>query len=301
MVLEQAFRAQWLEKRPISAFFLGLLYALVGILSAKLIFPASTSMMAVAFTSILLIPSINKLLSDEENVEIRETKFSLKMLIKDHRDIFEIYFFMFLGVLTMFALFALFMPQATTLKMFSSQLKVAGFTGQAFMSQVFNPETMSILLNNIIVMVACLLLSIAYGAGSILFLVWNASVWGTVFGYVAHMSIGQAHPLIAFGVVMAPVLAHMITEALSYFSAAVVGGVVSKAVLREDLFSEKFHHILSDSMMLLLLGFIIVVIAALIEVHLYPYAGVVLLGVVMLLILIIGALEPSGALEGKDD
>ncbi|MBT4824483.1 stage II sporulation protein M [Candidatus Woesearchaeota archaeon] len=300
MVLEQAFKAQWLEKRPISAFFLGLLYALVGILSAKLIFPASTSMMAVAFTSILLIPSVNKLLSDEENVEIRETKFSLRMLIKDHRDIFEIYFFMFIGVLTMFALFALFMPKATTLKMFSSQLKVAGFTGQAFASQIFNRETMDILINNLIVMIACLLLSIAYGAGSILFLVWNASVWGTVFGYVAHTSAGQVHPLIAFGTIMAPVLAHMITEALSYFSAAVVGGVVSKAVLREDLFSEKFHHILSDSMILLLLGFIIVVIAALIEVHVYPYAGVVLLGVVLLLILIIGALEPTGMLEGRD-
>ena len=146
-------------------------------------------------------------------------------------------------------------------------------------------------------MIVCLILSIVYGAGSILFLVWNARVWGAVFGYVAHNSFGQTHPLIAFGAVMAPVLAHMITEAMSYFSAAIVGGIVSKAVMREDLFSEKFHHILSDAMILLLLGFVMVAIAAVIEVMLYPYSGAILIGFVMLLALIIGALEPTNVME----
>ncbi|MBS3121804.1 stage II sporulation protein M [Candidatus Woesearchaeota archaeon] len=296
MVLEQVFKAKWLEKRPLSALFLGLMYAVIGIISAKLIFPGSTSLMTVAFTSILLVPSLNRLLSDEENVEIREQKFSIKLLIKDHRDIFEIYFFMFIGVFLAYALFTLILPQPTILSMFSAQLKVAGFTGKAF-SGFINQEIIDILLNNLLVMIVCLILSIVYGAGSILFLVWNASVWGAVFGYVAHNSFGQTHPLIAFGAVMAPVLAHMITEAMSYFSAAIVGGIVSKAVMREDLFSEKFHHILSDAMILLLLGFVMVAIAAVIEVMLYPYSGAILIGFVMLLALIIGALEPTNVME----
>ena len=42
MVLEQAFRARWLERRQISAFFLGIVYSIIGILSAKLIFPTNT-------------------------------------------------------------------------------------------------------------------------------------------------------------------------------------------------------------------------------------------------------------------
>lgn len=300
MVLEQAFRASWLEKRPISAFFLGLIYALIGILSAKLIFPSSTGLTSIGFVSILLIPSLNRLLSDEENVEIRENKFSIKMMIKDHRDIFEIYFFLFLGVFATYAIFALILPETTVFNMFGPQLKVAGFTGQAFVgSAIFTQEVMDILYNNLLVLIVCLILSIVYGAGSIFFLVWNASVWGIVFGYVAHTSIVQAHPLIAFGTVMAPVLAHMITEAFSYFSAAIVGGIVSKAVMREELFSERFHHILSDAMILLVLGFLLVVIAALIEVYMYPYSSAILLGILLMLVLTIGALEPTNVFESK--
>ncbi|MFH1438948.1 MAG: stage II sporulation protein M [Candidatus Woesearchaeota archaeon] len=296
MVLEQAFKARWLEKRPISAIFLGLIYAIIGILSAKMIFKSSTGLTSIGFISILLIPSLNRLLADEENVEIRENKFSFKMLFKDHRDIFEIYFFMFIGVFLAYAIFSLVMPEATILKMFGPQLKVAGFTGKAF-AGIFNADVMGIMLNNLLVMVVCLILSLVYGAGSIFFLVWNASVWGAVFGYVAHTSLKESHPFVAFGIVMLPVLAHMITEALAYFTAAVSGGILSKAVMREDIFSEKFHHILSDALMILLIGFTLVVIAAIIEVHLYPYSSAILLGVVLLLVLLIGALDPTNVFD----
>ena len=62
----------------------------------------------------------------------------------------------------------------------------------------------------------------------------------------------------------------MITEAISYFSAAIVGGVVSKAVLREKVGSKKFHHIMTDAYILLAIGLGIVIIAGIIEVYLYP-------------------------------
>lgn len=294
MVLEQIFKASWLEKRPMHAFLLGIIYTIIGIISARVIFPSNTGLMTVAFTSILLILSLNKLLQDEENVEIREDKFSFRMLIKDHRDIFEIYFFLFIGVLLAYAAVSLILPEGTVLKMFSTQLKVAGITGHA----IFNSEVMSIMLNNILVFVVCFILSLIYGAGSIIFLVWNASVWGSVFGFVAKSSAGSMHPFLSFGLVMLPVLAHMITEALSYFFAAVVGGVVSKAVMREDLFSKKFHHILTDALMLMLIGFILVVIAAIIEVHLtQSFAIVVLLGLVLLIAIIVGAIYPTDILE----
>ena len=92
MVLEQIFKLQWIEKKEHS-FFLGFVYALFGILSAYLIIPSYAGIMSIAFTSILLIPSLNSLLKEEENVEIREKKFSLKMLFKDHFDIIKVYLF----------------------------------------------------------------------------------------------------------------------------------------------------------------------------------------------------------------
>ena len=39
--------------------------------------------------------------------------------------------------------------------------------------------------NNFRVMIIFLVLSVIFGAGSILFLAWNASVWGVVFAYMA--------------------------------------------------------------------------------------------------------------------
>ena len=121
-------------------------------------------------------------------------------------------------------------------------------------------------------MLVCLILSFFYGAGSIIFLIWNASVWGVVFGFVAREAAmtQSGNPLYFFGLTILPVLPHLITEALSYLSASIVGGVVSKAVLREDLFSEKFHHIITDALLLLAFGIVIVFLAAVLEVHIYP-------------------------------
>ncbi|MBS3127978.1 stage II sporulation protein M [Candidatus Woesearchaeota archaeon] len=267
MVFEQLFRTDWIERKPRYAFLLGVCYSILGIISARLIFGKNPSMMTVAFTSVLLIPSLNRLLLDEENVEIREKKLSLKMLFLDHKDIFGIYFFLFMGIFMTYALLALLMPEASVFHLFSTQLAVGGFAGQAFQSDIL----WSILLNNIKVLFVCLVLSFVYGAGSILFIVWNASVWGTIFGYVAQQSAFAAsgNALYYFGATIIPVLPHMVTEALSYFSAAIVGGVVSKAVLREDLFSEKFHHIITDGLIFLVLGLVLVTIAAIIEVQLF--------------------------------
>ena len=307
MVLEQAFRARWLERRPISAFFLGIVYSIIGILSAKLIFPTNTGIASIAFISILLIPSLNRLLGDEENVEIRENKFSIRMLFKDHRDIFEIYFFMFIGVFLAYSFFTLVMPSETAAKMFASQLKVSKDLYQALVGNAFaNSELISILLNNLLVFIVCFVLSIVYGAGSIFFLVWNASVWGVIFASYARVMVGLGTPLggslgAFFGVdTMAPVWAHLITEAFSYFFAAMAGGVLSKAVMREDLFSEKFHHIISDSIMLMILGFMVVAGAAVIEVYVHGVVSVaILLGIALLLILLIGALEPTHVFESE--
>ncbi|MBD3313761.1 hypothetical protein GF345_04935 [Candidatus Woesearchaeota archaeon] len=263
MVFEQIFKASWIEKKPSSAFLLGVAYSLIGIVSARLIFGASTGLMAVAFTSILLIPSLNRLLQDEENVEIREKKLNIWQLFKDHKDIFIIYIFMFLGVFFVYAFTAVVLPDMLVIKLFPAQLRVAGITGQAFNSGVF----MSILLNNLLVLLVCLLLSLIYGAGAILFITWNASVWGIVFGYIARESafIEGTNPFIAFFLILLPSLPHLVTEAVSYFSAAIVGGVVSKAVLREKLHSKRFYHVLTDALILLTVGVILVVLAAAIE------------------------------------
>ena len=266
MVLEQLFKLKWIERKE-HAFFLGFIYSIIGLISAKLIFPSNVGLMSIAFTSILLIPSLAMLLKLEENVEIREKKLSIRQLFKDHKDIFKVYIFMFLGIFLAYSLTTLLFPELTIQKLFATQLKTAGIHGFATTQNLL----FGIIINNLIVFIVCFILSLIYGAGSILFLTWNASVWGVVFAFfVKQISfITGENPIIEFGTSILPFLPHMITEAIAYISAAIVGGVVSKAVLREKLFSKKFHHIMTDALIFLLIGFILVIIAGIIEVKLY--------------------------------
>jgi uncharacterized membrane protein SpoIIM required for sporulation len=263
MVLEQLYKTRFLKKKPKYAYLMGVIYSLIGFISATIIFGSSVGLMSIAFTSILLIPALNRLLQEEENAEIREEKLSLRLLFKDHKDVFEIYFFLFFGIFTTYAFLSLIISPDRSIGIFEPQLNVANLAGGAFKSGMFQ----EILTNNLLVLLVCFALSLFYGAGSIIFVSWNASVWGAVFGYLARTSylpMGET-PVATFLFYLIPVLPHMISESFGYLSASIVGGVVSKAVTREKLWSRKFLHILTDALIFLCLALILVLIGAAIE------------------------------------
>ena len=266
MVFEQLFRVSWIQRKE-NSFILGFIYSIVGIISAKLIFPANVGLMSVAFTSVLLIPSLNSLLRMEENVEIREKKLSLRLLLRDHKDIFKVYINMFLGIYLAYSFVSLLLDEFTIERIFESQLNSAGISGFA----LFEGQLMNLILNNLLVFIVAFMLSVVYGAGSLLFLTWNASVWGVAFTYFVKQtaSVIGDNPFHQFANSVVPFLPHMVTEALAYVSAAIVGGIVSKAVLREKFFSKKFHHIMTDALIILVIGFILVIVAGIIEVKFF--------------------------------
>ena len=63
---------------------------------------------------------------------------------------------------------------------------------------------------------------------------------------------------------------HGIPEIGAYFIAALAGGVVSIAVIRRDLESEKFWEILQDSLDLIILAVIVLFITTILEVFVTP-------------------------------
>ncbi len=286
MVLEQLFKPNWIEKKPRHAFLLGFIYSVVGIISAKLIFGANPGMMTVAFTSILLLPSLNTLLSMEENLlEIEERKakhksnlWMAKRLWKDHYDIIEVYIYLFLGIFFTYCIIAFTFPELTILKMFEPMLEVVGLGGQTttilgWASNVAGPTILSIFLNNFIVMTVCLLLSLIYGAGAIIFITWNAAVWGVVIGFYAKqalLSTAGANPITIFITYIGPFFPHMLMEALPYFTAVIVGGIVSKASIREELFSPRFNETIKDAAIVMVISLIILLFAAIVEIKIYP-------------------------------
>jgi len=264
MVLEQLYSSSWIEKKSRYAFLMGLSYAIIGIASAMFLFPKDPGLAAIAFTSLLILPSLNKLLAIEENQAARKRKFNLIGLFKDHNDIFKVYLFLFLGILISFSFFSIVWPAIATSKIFAQQIGVLGFTGQAYSSgSLFG----SLLSNNLKVLVFCLLASFVYGSGSIFIITWNASVWGTIFGVIARESaLATGHnPFIYFALTLLAVFPHMILEASSYFVAAISGGIVSKATVREKFFSKRFSQIIEDGLIMFMIAIIVLVIAVFIE------------------------------------
>ena len=81
MVLEHLFPEDWLEQKTKYAFVLGAGYSLIGIAMAKLLFPNDPALVAVAFTSLIMLPELYKLFSIEQRQLSEETKFSFTRLV----------------------------------------------------------------------------------------------------------------------------------------------------------------------------------------------------------------------------
>ena len=335
MVLEHIFPEDWLEKKAYFAFILGFIYSLVGILLAKVVFKGFPAMPALAFTAILLLPELYKIFSIEERKERMETHLTLRALWKDDIDIIKIYFFMFLGVMLVYSLATLYIPGVEEGATFKEQLslripssfKGVGSTGvQAVGTQggveifsssqsnmcssgFFNNYDMgtfyAILTSNFIVMLACFILALLTGDGAIFFIIWNASVWGSIFGFLGKTG-GQftgISPYPVFGLVIFIVFAHMIIEAISYFLAAISGSVISKDVLLEEFASDRFMEVFSFNLYLfgfallfLLLGAVVETLVLTTNMPIISFA-LIAIPVFLILLLIKYFLLPEGAKE----
>jgi len=262
-MLENILKPDWLERKPRFAFLIGLVYAIIGIVAAMIIFPKSQGIASIAFLSMLLIPSLNKILAIEEIQDSESKKFSFKKIWRDHNDVIEVYFLLFLGIFVAYALFSIRFPNLLVQGVFDNQLKVIGVnTGQA----IGGVDFYSILFNNFRILVIFAILSLVIGAGSIFFLAWNASVWGVVFGFIATSSNNAFNSL--FGIFL-KVMPHMFLEAGAYFFAIIAGGIMSQAVLREKMGSKKFNYAMKDGLVFLVVSLILLVLGAFVETYIY--------------------------------
>ena len=262
-MLEQLFPASWIEKKAWFAFVLGVSYAVLGIGSALLLFPKQPGLAAVAFTSLLSLPSLNRLLTVEEKQAARERKFDLTDPFKNHKDIFGVYIFLFIGVMLVFSLFSIILPDIAANEIFAEQIEAVGVVGNATDENGFA----SIFSNNLIVFLFALAASFIYGSGSIFIIIWNASVWGVVFGVIAReaATIANFNQFSYFFLTLLAVAPHLVAEASAYIMAAISGGIVSKAVIMEKPFSERFKKIIQDALVIFFIAVVLLIIAAFIE------------------------------------
>ncbi len=299
MVLEHIFPEDWLEQKGRYAFILGIVYSIVGLLLASVLFPTDPALVALAFTSMLLLPEMYKIFSIEERKESVEKKVTLGELWKDDIELVRIYIFMFLGVMLVFSVGALFVDGLQANSIFREQLelrvcnegtgancdlskltesgnqltgKVVDSGGMSFSTDLF----FSLLSNNFMVLMACFILALLSGDGAIFLIVWNASVWGTIFGITARSAAAFTgeNPIYLFGLIMLIVFPHMIIEAISYFLAAISGSVISKDVILEQFASDRFFEVFSFNLYLLFFALVFVVLGAGVETWVLNNVGI---------------------------
>ncbi|HLP80107.1 MAG TPA: stage II sporulation protein M [Acidobacteriota bacterium] len=258
-MLEELFKKYWIEYKS-HAFFLGFFCVFIGTVFACFIMPRYVGIMSVAFTTLILTPSLQKLIVLEENKEIREQKFSFPQLLADHSELFKIYFFLFMGIFAAYVLLGAILPEQATQTYFGEQLQMTGILGAATQSSI---GFKAILLNNISVLITCFVLSFFYGAGSILYLTLNASAWGIFFGYVFSSSSVNISTFLKEILLILP---HTLIEALSYISIIIAGAVLSAGVIREKLGTKKFNHVLTDALIFFCFAVVVIVVAAFVEV-----------------------------------
>ena len=177
-----------------------------------------------------------------------------------------------LGIFLVYSISALILPSFQINSLFRDQLELRGagavdtFAGYAFSNSTF----LSLLINNFLVLFACLLISFFTGDGAIFLLTWNASLWGTIFGVTARNAslVSHQNPLILLLLVLVIVLPHAFLELLSYILAAISGGLMSSDIEldpgenRKDQFKKSYWKNIT---WIIIIAFIIMILGALVE------------------------------------
>lgn len=267
------------ERKPWELFFVGLFYASLALLFVNWIFASNpifskyVSMLTITFTVILSMPFIYFTMRIEEEKEVRYD--NERSLLKEHSKAIMAFLWLFLGFLVAFSVFYILFP---------------GFTGQNFQAQIeqycninmplhykdcikqyggslsitafalSNSNLMEIFVNNVYVLIFSLVFSLVFGAGAIFILAWNASVIALAIGIFSHSSLAN------LPISLLRYMIHGLPEIAAYFTAALAGGIIGIAAIRNDLRSEKFWHIIKDSVDLIIIALVLLIVAALIEV-----------------------------------
>ena len=269
MVLEHLFPEDWLERRGSFAFLLGVIYAVVGVLLASVLFPKDPALVGVALTSMLLLPEMYKIFSFQERKQSLEQKTTFLSLWKDDIELVRIYTFIFLGVILVYSVGTILLPSIQTNELFREQLEIRfgeGFAGNAI-AGIDNALFIDLLSNNLMVLIACFIMALLTGDGAVFLIIWNASVWGTIFGITAKnaATFSGANVIYLFGIVMLIVFPHMIIEGISYFLAAIAGSVISKDVILEKFASDRFFRVFGLNLYLIVIALLFLILGAIVE------------------------------------
>lgn len=255
-------------KQPV---MIGFVYGLMSFVISFLLFkdlPRLIGISTVLFVVILITPRINKLIEHEE--ELKEKK---KTFYEKHKNIINFYLYFFTGLFLAFFLISALLPELVF-----SQRQLYGIDQRyEKITMLFPPMyestvngIMLIFKNNIYVMLIAFFLSVFAGAGSIFLVSLNASVFAAAIAEVIRYKIPISMGFfLKYGIVscnLGLMLIHTVPETAAYLVAAIAGGILGKAIQKEEIKSEKFKSIIKECLKFLLVAVVVTFIAAIMEV-----------------------------------
>jgi len=287
-MLEMLLNPKMAERRPWEMFFVGLFYGLISILLVHVffannpIFSKYASLMVIMFTVMLSLPFVYFTIRSEEEKGYREGGF----FFKSHGKALMSLTWLFIGFVVAFSLMFILFPNivgnsfdaqieqycminapAQMEECVSKYVRVAPSTITGSVSAGFAASkeyATNILVNNIYVLIFCLLFSLLFGAGAIFILAWNASVIATAIWIFSHSSIQN------FPSAFARYMIHGIPEIVAYFTAALAGGIISIALIRHDFSDKRFWDTIKDSLNLIALAVLLILFSAAFEAFITP-------------------------------
>lgn len=282
-MLESLVNPKRVEKGPWKMFFIGILYASLSILLTKLFFSNDpvlieySGMIVVLFCVMFSLPFMYFIIKQEEKED--EEVFGIRRVWSIHKDAVYALTWLFLGFVVAFGFWFLILQDGTLL---NAQIEtyctinqpgyveecVQSYTNPSYSgisgNTVKSSRFMLIMENNIYVLIFTLIFSLIFGAGAIFVLAWNATVIAAAIGVFTSYKLSE----LPLGI--ARYMIHGIPEIGGYFVAALAGGILGAGVIRNGIKSERFYHVLENSIILVFVSMLLLLIAALIEVYITP-------------------------------
>lgn len=281
-MIESLISPETAEKKPWETFIAGFISTFVACLLTLKIGPNNGGFLIVAFISIAAAPFFVRIFTIEE-------KKKGENFIERHDEIIKIYAFFFLSVILASSLFFVLIQKETASSLFSEQIQdlcSRGIASDPSCAEAYsvtakatstNFTFLSILFNNIEVLVLAFIFSFMLGAGAVFLISWNATIIGVLIAKIAEnpSAFGAfelvkgdiiTNYVIALPYTLLRLLPHGIFEFGGYFFGAVAGGILSVAIVREKFKGKKIFQVISDSLIYLGISFMLILIGALIEV-----------------------------------
>lgn len=252
------------ERNPVVVFLVSVFYSFVAMFFAHMLFSPQSSVLSIAFITILFVPFFQLLF------RVEEAKVSIKTnnsFISRHRKAFGVYAAFFVGVVLVYVLVFSVLPTANVFDLQVEHLREKGHVAGKVTSS--SERFFTFFYNNTRVMLLSFVLSALFGTGAVFILSWNASIIGVYFGLLVRKyfsSVGMV-PAYFHGVTegLMRIGLHGVPEIFAYIMAGFAGGIFSIIIIREKYGTKRFKVCMLDALALLSVAELLIFIAAVLE------------------------------------